>query len=212
MATEVFPGGVFRIPMIVHGSEEYGGALELTRFGRGTSAKWAIFWIEEAEAIVREWVAPMGFGRWRCRNRVSDPGEGDWRRSSRGFPTRTRAALAASYRAGVRGTKIECKMLGAPFAYPTRMSDPRNLRRLLTNFAEKLERLEAIAAYSDAEQRVNFALFKVLAGRLGLKSLEGMTFDEYFAHVREKKLEEVLLQLEEVNPGLAAKIQQSLDD
>ncbi len=82
---------------------------------------------------------------------------------------------------------------------------------MLTKFSEKLERLEAIAAYSDAEQRVNFALFKVLAGRLGLKSFEGMTFDDYFAHVREKKLDEVLLQLEEVNPVLAAKIQQSLD-
>jgi hypothetical protein len=96
------------------------------------------------------------------------------------------------------------------------MSDPRNSRRLTAKlaarFAARLERLEAIAAYSDAEQRVNFALLKLLAGRIGLASFEGMTFDRYYAYVREKKLDEVLLQLEDANPALAAKVQRTLDD
>jgi hypothetical protein len=96
------------------------------------------------------------------------------------------------------------------------MSDPRNSRRLTiklaARLAERLERLEAIAAYSDAEQRVNFALLKLLAGRLGMASVEGKSFDQYYAHVREKKLDEVLLQLEDANPALAAKVLRILDD
>lgn len=78
--------------------------------------------------------------------------------------------------------------------------------------AAKLDRLETIAAYSDAEQRVNVAILKLLAEKAGLTSIEGMTFDKYFTHLREKKLKEVLLQLEEANPVLAGKIQQILDD
>jgi hypothetical protein len=92
------------------------------------------------------------------------------------------------------------------------MADSRNSRRLRAKMAAKLDRLETIAAYSDAEQRVNVEILKLLAEKVGLTSIEGMPFERYFAHLREKKLKEVLLLLEEANPSLAAKVQQMMDD
>lgn len=91
------------------------------------------------------------------------------------------------------------------------MADPRNSRRISAILAE-IERLKALLVYADADQRANVAFLKLFAGRLGLTSFQGLSFDDFFVSVRRKKIEEVLIQCEDSDPGLAARLQEILEE